>query len=276
MVNAASYVPTVAAGSIASFFGSGLSSGQAIASAIPLPTTLASSSYQIGDRAAPLLSASPSQVNMQVPWELAGRSQVTVTGTVSGMPSQAMATGTVGEAVLSQQTMTIAPFAPGCFTLDGAGSGMAPFAPALFAPVTNPSQGLVTIAGGQVLAPPSGGGGMPVAPGAHISIYCTGLGPVTNQPATGVAALASPLSVTTTTPTVTIGGIAAPVISSVLVPGAVGLYQVTVQVPAGTPAGVAVPVVLTIGGVSCNPVTIVVGNNTCSGWFCCSGLICFF
>jgi uncharacterized protein (TIGR03437 family) len=56
----------------------------------------------------------------------------------------------------------------------------------------------------------------------------------------------------------TIGGIAAPVSFSGLAPGAVGLYQVTVQVPVGAPAGVAVPIVLTIGGVVSNTVTIAV------------------
>ena len=246
VVNAASYAPTVAAGSIASVFGSGLSSGQAIASVTPLPTTLESSSFQIGGQAAPLLSVSLSQVNMQVPWELAGQ-------------SQAMVTGTLGAPIPNPQLMSIAPFAPGIFTLNGAGSSMAPFAPALFVlNDTNPSQALVTIAGAQGFGPPSGGVGTPVAPGALISIYCTGLGAVSNQPATGAAAQANPLSVTTTTPTVTIGGIAAPVSFSGLAPGAVGLYQVTVQVPVGAPAGVAVPIVLTIGGVVSNTVTIAV------------------
>jgi uncharacterized protein (TIGR03437 family) len=266
VVNAAGYTPTVAAGSIASVFGSGLSTGQAIAAATPLPTTLASSSFQIGGLTAPLLSVSPNRVNLQVPWELAGQSQATVTGTVGGTNSspQTMSiapAGTVGGVTPSQQTMTIARFAPGCFTINQAGSSMAPFAPALFAPVTNPSQ---------VLASPSGGGGTPLAPGALISIYCTGLGAVSNQPATGVAAQANPLSVTTTTPTVTIGGIAAPVISSVLEPGAVGLYQVTVQVPAAVPAGAAVPLTLSIGGVASNDVTICIGIICCtgSGWFC--------
>jgi uncharacterized protein (TIGR03437 family) len=43
-----------------------------------------------------------------------------------------------------------------------------------------------------------------------------------------------------------------------LVPGLVGLYQVNVQVPSGTPAGSAVPVILSIGGVTSNTVTIAV------------------
>jgi uncharacterized protein (TIGR03437 family) len=246
IVNAASYAPTVAAGGIASIFGSDLASGQAIAGAIPLPTTLAASSFQIGGRVAPLLSASPGRVNMQVPWELAGQPQATVIGTVAGV-------------IPTEQTMSLAPFAPGIFALNGAGSSIAPFAPAIFAlNEADPSQGLVVIADSQVLAPPVGGSAKPVSPGASISIYCTGLGAVSNQPATGFAAQANPLSVTTTTPTVTIGGVVAPVSFSGLAPGAVGLYLVTVQVPAGTPSGDAVPILLSIGGFTSNTVTIAV------------------
>jgi uncharacterized protein (TIGR03437 family) len=43
-----------------------------------------------------------------------------------------------------------------------------------------------------------------------------------------------------------------------LTPGAVGLYQVNVTVPVGTPKGSAVPVYLTIGTASSNPVAIAV------------------
>src|ERR1700693_3078812 len=96
----------------------------------------------------------------------------------------------------------------------------------------------------------------PTTPGSYIQIYCTGLGPVTNQPPTGGSALVSPLSATTTSPTVTIGGTAATVVFSGLAPGAIGEYQVNVQVPASAPSGNAVPVVISIGGVNSNPVTI--------------------
>jgi uncharacterized protein (TIGR03437 family) len=230
IVNAASYEPTMAAGSIASVFGSNLSSEQAVASTIPLPATLASASFQIGGRAAPLFFVSPRQVNLQIPWGLAGQ-------------PHAMVTATVGATLSYQHLMSIAPFAPGLFTLNEAGS----------------SQGVVTIAGTQMLAaPPSGAGRKPVGAGEFISIYCTGLGAVSNQPATGIAAPASPLSVTIATPTVTVGGILAQVAFSGLAPGAVGLYQVNVQVPLGAPAGDAVPVILSIGGVASNTVTIAV------------------
>ena len=63
---------------------------------------------------------------------------------------------------------------------------------------------------------------------------------------------------TTTAPTMTIGSVPATVSFSGLAPGFVGLYQVNVQVPENAPAGDAVPVVLTIGGISSNTVTIAV------------------
>ena len=56
----------------------------------------------------------------------------------------------------------------------------------------------------------------------------------------------------------TIGGATALVSFSGLTPGAVGVYQVNVQVPADAPAGDAVPLTLSIGGVTSNTVTIAV------------------
>jgi uncharacterized protein (TIGR03437 family) len=101
----------------------------------------------------------------------------------------------------------------------------------------------------------------PARAGDYITIYCTGLGAVTNPPSSGSAASASPLSATTVTPAVTIGGVPAPTTQfffAGLSPGYVGLYQITVQVPAGVPAGNAVPLAFTIGGVSSNTATIAV------------------
>ena len=85
---------------------------------------------------------------------------------------------------------------------------------------------------------------------------CTGLGDVTNRPASG--AVTSGLSETIAKPTVTIGGVSAPLSFSGLAFFFVGLYQVNVQVPANAPVGDTVQVVLTIGGVSSNSVTIAV------------------
>jgi len=229
IVNAVSFGLTVAPGSIASVFGTNLALGQGTASSIPLPMMLGGSSIQIGGRSAPLYYASPTQLNLQVPWELAGQSSASVTATVGGVTS-------------NLRTVSLAPFAPAIFTFNGSGSG----------------QGMVLIAGTSSLASPISIGGRPAVRGEFISIYSTGLGAVTNQPATGMAAQADPLSRTIATPTVSIGGADAQVIFSGLAPGAMGLYQVNVQVPQGSTVGDAVRLTLSIGGVAANSVTIAV------------------
>jgi uncharacterized protein (TIGR03437 family) len=131
---------------------------------------------------------------------------------------------------------------------------LATFAPGVFA-VNAQGQGAVVDAlSGQLISPIN-----PAKAGAtYISIYCTGLGPVSNQPATGTAASTSVLSETLTRPTVTIGGVTAAVPFSGLAPTFVGLYQVNVQVPAAVPVGDAIPLVVSIGGSIAPTVTIAV------------------
>jgi adhesin/invasin len=91
-----------------------------------------------------------------------------------------------------------------------------------------------------------------------VQIFCTGFGPVTNQPATGAPAPGVPFAQTTAQPTVMIGGAPATVQFSGLTPGYAGLYQVNALVPQGSTKGSAVPVVISIGGTQSNTVTIAV------------------
>jgi uncharacterized protein (TIGR03437 family) len=102
------------------------------------------------------------------------------------------------------------------------------------------------------------GASRPAKAGEYISIYCTGLGQVTNSPGAGNPASSTPLSQTAAAPTVTIGGVRANVQFSGLAPGFAGLYQVNVQVPNGIAPSDAVPLSLTIGGVTSNTATIAV------------------
>jgi uncharacterized protein (TIGR03437 family) len=225
-VNDASYTTPVAAGSIAAVFGTNLSIGQASAlTSGPLPLSLSQSSILIGGQVAPLYFASAGQVNVQIPWELAGQSQVSIAITSGGMISQA-------------QTVNIAPFSPGIFSADASGSG----------------QGAVLVAASAQLAAPA----TPAARGSYVAIYCTGLGAVTNQPPDGYPAQSVPLSVTLTNPVVTIGGVPAVVSFSGLAPTLVGLYQVNAVVPVGVAPGNSVPVVISMGAVPSNTVTIAV------------------
>lgn len=228
--SAASWGRTVAAGSIASVFGSNFGSSTVSATAYPLVPSLAGTSFRVGNQAGPLFMTSCSQVNLQIPWESAGQTLVPVTATVAGLVS-------------SVEPAIVAPFAPGIFTMNQSGTG----------------QGAVEIAATAQLAGLSLAGGRAVARGEYIAIYCTGLGAVSNQPATGAAALGSPLlSATTTLPVVTIGGAAAQVSFSGLAPGFAGLYQVNALVPAGAPSGNSVNLIMSIGGIQSNTVTIAV------------------
>ncbi len=238
-VSGASFAPgqAVAPGSIVSVFGTDLASSAAGAPAVPLPTSLGGATLLFnGGQAVPKFYASPLQVNIQIPWELSGLGSATLTDTVGGTTS-------------SPVTVSLSQYSPGLFAFSQGGVG----------------QGAIIIAGtGGALAAPSGfaTSSRPVRSGEFLAIFSTGLGPVTNQPPSGSPASADPLSATLATPQVTLGGIPAVVTYSGLAPGFVGLYQVNVEVPTGILTSNAVPVVISIGGVSSNFVTIAVDGSS--------------
>ncbi|MDQ6666223.1 MAG: hypothetical protein M3Z23_17730 [Acidobacteriota bacterium] len=95
----------------------------------------------------------------------------------------------------------------------------------------------------------------PARRGQTIILYANGLGPVSNQPATGDPASSSPLSLTTSLPAVTIGGVSANVQFSGLAPNFSGLYQINVLVPANAPTGVQ-PIVVTMNGTAAPAVRV--------------------
>lgn len=230
-MNRASFGAQVATGSIASVFGTGLAPAAQMADRLPLPRTLGGISVSVNGFAAPLFYVSPQQINFQVPWEAAmpTRPANTLTVTVNGGAS-------------SPQTFNLAGVAPGLFAVNAAG------------------QGAVLISATGELAAPAGSiagrAARPAKRGEYVSIYCTGLGTVSNQPASGAAPAAT--STTTAMPSVSIGGVPANVSFSGLAPGFVGLYQVNVQAPGSTATGSAIPVVLSIGGATSNTVTIAI------------------
>jgi len=218
----------VAPGSIAGVYGTGLALVLQSAAQVPLPKSLGGATFQVGPAAAAFFFAAPTQLNVQIPWEAP-------LGTVT-------ATSKVGSSTSTAQ-VSVVQFAPGIFTTAQSGSGQGI--------IVGPTNGIAAPAG----AFP---GSQPVHPGDFVTIYCTGLGPVANQPATGAVAGASPLPATTVQATATIGGAAATVAYSGLTPGGVGLYQVNAQVPASVAPGNAVPVTISIGGAASNTVTLAV------------------
>jgi len=238
--NSASHSNDIAAGSIASLYGSNLTpafSDWEQATGFPLPISLKDVTVQLNGIAAPLLYVSWSQVNLLVPWELMGQNPIYADVTVKGI---SVSTGTD-----PVQYFTINRAAPGVF----------------FGPGLLPAQGVVQIANTAIFAAPVTSTFLPGRPakrGEYVTIWCTGLGDVTNRPPSGAAASSIPLSVTLAMPTVTIGGKAAAVSFSGLAPGFVGLYQINAQVPADAPVGERVPLTVTQAGVLGNTVVIAV------------------
>jgi uncharacterized protein (TIGR03437 family) len=117
VISAATGSSTVSAESIASYYGSNLASDTAQPDSLPLPTTLAGVTVQVQDsagatRPAPLFYVSPTQINFEIPAGTAlGEAKVTVTN--SNNPAVASSTANVQNV------------APGLFTADSTGKGVA-------------------------------------------------------------------------------------------------------------------------------------------------------
>ena len=224
VVNAASFKGPVAAGSIVSIFGNFLLATPVAASSFPILDSLGGLSFQFAEAPlTPLFYANAGQANGQIPWELADQSQTNVMATVNGQTSSA-------------QSVSLSAYAPGIFATNGGGTG----------------QGAILDLNYHLVDSTN-----PTTAGNYVQIFCTGLGPVTNQPATGAPASGA-LSTTTIQPLVKIGGAVADVQFSGLTPGFVGLYQVNAKVPGGATKGSAEPVWISIGGAQSNTVTIAV------------------
>ena len=192
----------IAPGAIVTIFGTDLASDTEVASEVPLPTMLGETSVTFNGIAAPLFFVSGTQINAQVPFELvAGAGLVTVQVTRGGETSTA-------------QPVAIAAVSPGIFTQNEQGTGPGAILHAAdFQPVSESN---------------------PAQTGEFLLIFCTGLGPVLPEVASGnVAPGTEPLAETLSTPMVNIGGIPAEVGYSGLAPGFVRLYQVNVEVPVG-------------------------------------------
>jgi minor extracellular serine protease Vpr len=218
IVNAASFdTNPVAPGSYISIFGSGLSdtTGFTPSARLPLAIDFVNASFDVPSAGISvpghLIFVSPNQVNLQVPWELQGQTTAQVKVTID------YSNGNVVNLPLFD------------------------YAPAFFEVGTNVVAALDL--NYHVI-----GASNPARRGQIVQLYANGLGPVTNQPASGDPAPSSPLSHTTSAPVVTIGGQQADVSSfSGLAPGFAGLYQINAVVPASLTPG-TYPITVAIGG----------------------------
>jgi uncharacterized protein (TIGR03437 family) len=249
IANGASFqaVP-LAGGSLFSIFGSALASQTASASSVPFSRSLGGVTVQFVSGSttidAPISyvqpgSGSSSQINAQVPWELATAGANTTVNMVV----------TNNGAASASTPVTIAPFSPGIFGFNSASGTMAiayTYADGMFAWPANSVAGLTT---------------HPAAHGSLVIVYATGLGAVTPSIADG-AAPGGVLTQANTPPVVLIGGVSAPVAFAGLQPQFPGVYQLNITIPANAPAGSAVPIQLQVGGLT-SPAsfTIAVASN---------------
>ncbi len=232
-LDGASYHAPVAAGSIAAVFQPNLAGTAIAASSVPLPNSLAGVSLAFGGSlASPMFAAAPNQANIQIPWELQGL-------------NSAMLTVTGADGSQNSFAVPLTTFAPAIFSLNQQGTG----------------QGAVTIANSTIwaAAPGSidGAASRAATAGDFITIACLGLGPVNNQPATG-AVTPDGTSTTINAVSVLLHGVSVPATFAGLAPGQVGVYQVNVQIPENAPRGNAVPLAISVGGVTSNTVTIAI------------------
>jgi len=141
------------------------------------------------------------QVNFQVPFEAAGRLAASVVVSRDGAASIPARV-----AVLELQ--------PAVYTVDGTQAIV----------VHNADYTLATAA-------------KPLVGGEYAFLYVTGLGRVTNQPATGAASPVSPLAETLADVRLTLAGQPCEIQYKGLAPALAGVYQVNFRVPPNVPAG---------------------------------------
>lgn len=234
--SAASYASAAfSPGELVTMFGSNI--GPAIPATMSVvqgyvTSSLGNVTVTIDGQNAPILYVSPSQVTVQVPYEATiGGGTVIVTN---------------GANPPASTTINIAPVAPGIFTADGSGEGEAA------AINTGATSGLVMLNSTT----------SPAHIGDTVSLYLTGEGNYNPSLLTGavntntgfvIPITYTPLPQLSPLPTVTIGGVdaSAGVSYAGVVPGSIlGVLQINVVVPLGSSTGTAVPLTVTIGGVT--------------------------
>ena len=222
---AGSFPGPIAAGEILSIYGQGIGPAKSVSAAYDnagrLPLSLADTQVFFDGVAVPLFVTGAFQVNVQVPWEIAGKDSTAVQLVYRGVPS-------------NKVTLAVSRAVPELFTLLGT----------VQAAVLNQDGSL-------------NDAGSPAARGSIVSFFATGLGPTipastTGQRAELAGATANPV-------TFRIANVPAEVLYAGPAPGLVGVTQINARIPTGTPVGGAVDrisvIVSTAGADSRNGIT---------------------
>lgn len=214
----------IAPGEIVSLFGSALGPPSPAFLTLTNPRLVANSlaGVQVYFNGVPasLLYASAGQVNVVVPYAVAGKSTAVVQLEYLGVMS-------------NPAVLQVAATAPGVFSITGSGHGAAA--------VLNARNGTVNSAGN------------PAAPGDWVSIFATGAGITTPASVDGFVASA-PLPSPSAQVSVTMGGLPCQLNFAGSAPGLVsGVLQINAQVPSGLTPAAAVPIQIRIGSATSLP-----------------------
>jgi len=208
VVNAASNAPFtafVSPGEFLTLYGTGLANSTA-SSGVPFPTNLGGVQVTVNNAPAPVYFVSPNQISFVVPFDAVPGSVAQIQVSNNGTNSNTV-TDFIGETSIGVFTNT-----------PEGGDGIAASELDNYSIVSEAN---------------------PAQVGQPVSVYVSGMGAVSNQPADGAGAPSSPTSNTTAAPVVTLfdtndtNYAQASVSFSGLAPGFAGLYQMNITVPSG-------------------------------------------
>ena len=201
----------IAPGDQVAVFGANLGpvEGVRASTSTALPTSLGGTTVSFAGASAPIFYSSSGLVIVQAPTSLTPGSTTIQVNATNGQSASV--------------PVPVVQTKPGVLTTDVSGTGQA----------KANNQDLSRNGDGTV------SGSTAAAPGSTISVYATGLGPLTPPVAQGAPASLTTLSTTTLPVTANIGGRSATVQWAGAAPGQIGVYQVNIVVPLGTPAGAA-------------------------------------
>jgi uncharacterized protein (TIGR03437 family) len=167
--------------------------------------------------AAPIVYAMANQTSVMVPYEVNGRTTITM---------QVVYKGVLSAPVICN----VVPAAPGIYTMNSQGFG----------------QGAILNQDGVTVNGPAA----PAAKGSVVSIYMTGEGMTSPASLTGaITAVTAGTKSPVAAVSATVGGLPVSIEYAGPAPGMVaGIAQVNVRVPANAPSGSAVPIVISVGG----------------------------
>ena len=215
--NGATFLPTqVAPGSVVTLKGTNLAGVTAAAQSYPLFNSMAGVTVSVNGTPAPLFYVSPTQINIQLPYEIAPGNAAISVGACGGTSPVA--------------SFTVAPAAP-YILLGGNGQAL----------IQNSDYSLNTAS-------------QPAHVGETVTVYLIGIGAVDNPVPTGTPASGTVLSRAKASSSATIAAQPAPVLFLGLTPYFVGLAQANVRVPNLAPGQYDLAV--TVGGVVSNTVKL--------------------